>query len=114
MTTKKAVATPQKVQVASKPDLVLNLRATWRKSGEHLAEQVKRFVRLTALAAFPAVGDLIAGGKFDYRTLYAFIVPFAEVAWRQVFPAMTADSVDSAPGVTIVPDEVAPASTTDS
>ena len=104
-----ALAEAQKGLVAavSKPDQIANLRNTWRKSGEHLAEQLKRFVRLTVLAAIPAAGSLLFSKHFDTQTLLAFILPFAETAFRQVFPAMGAASVDSAPGVTIVPDQVA-------
>jgi len=90
----------------SKPDLVAALRATWRKSAEHAAEQVARFLRLTIMAAVPSVVDLIKGGKFDYITLLTFILPFAEVAYRQVFPALGAAKADSADGVTIVPEQV--------
>lgn len=99
-------AQPQPAQPMSKPTLVPALRATWRKSTEHFIEQLKRFIRLTALSAIPSVSSLIAGGKFDTRTLYAFILPFAEAAYRQVFPALEAAAVDSAPGATIVPAEV--------
>jgi len=94
------------VATASKPDLQAQLRATWRKSGEHYAEQLKRFIRLTIIAAVPSLTNVIAGGHFDWKTLLAFILPFAEVAWRQMFPAMGAASADSAPGVTIVPSQV--------
>lgn len=94
------------VPASSKPELVDQLRATWRKSSEHLAEQVQRFIRLTIIAAIPSLSSLLAGGHFDYKTLLAFILPFAEVAFRQVWPALGAKRADSADGVTIVPDEV--------
>lgn len=74
------------------------LRRAWRTSAEHLAEQVVRFVRLTLLSAVPSVVDLVRGGKFDKTTLLTFILPFAEVAYRQVFPALGAAKADSAPG----------------
>jgi hypothetical protein len=88
--------------------LVPALRSTWRKSAEHVAEQFSRFLRLTVLAALPSLLDLIKGGKFDTYTLFAFVLPFAEVAYRQVFPALGAAAVDAAPGAAIVPAEVAP------
>lgn len=102
---------PTTVAVTSKPQHVDALRATWRASAQHTAEQLKRFVRLTVLAAIPALSSLLAGGQFDRKTLLAFILPFAEVAFRQVFPALGAAGADQAPGVTIVPDEVTPSST---
>lgn len=82
------------------------LRTTWRRSTEHFAEQVKRFIRLTALAAAPSVVELVKGGRFDRVTLLAFLVPVLEVAWRQMFPALGAAAADAAPGVTIVPAQV--------
>lgn len=101
------------VTITSKPEHVGALRSTWRSSAQHAAEQLKRFVRLTVLAALPSLVNLIQGGHFDRRTLLAFILPFVEVAYRQVFPALGAAAADAAPGVTIVPAEVAPASTGD-
>ena len=88
--------------------LVPALRSTWRRSAQHAFEQLSRFLRLTVLAAIPSVTNLISGGKFDWRTLLAFVLPFAEVAYRQVFPALGAAAVDAAPGATIVAAEVAP------
>lgn len=109
-----ALAEAQKglVTAVSKPDMINNLRSTWRSSAEHGAEQVKRFLRLTVVAAIPAVVSAIVAATtahttFDWKTLLALIVPFAETAYRQVFPALGAAAVDSAPGVTIVPDQVA-------
>lgn len=58
------------------------------------------------VAAIPSLYNLLIGGKFDVKTLLAFIVPFAEVAWRQLHPALTASAADVAPGVTIVPDQL--------
>ena len=55
-------------------------------SKDHMVQQVIRFVRLTVLAAVPSVVDLVRGGAFDWKTQLAFILPFAEVAYRQVFP----------------------------
>lgn len=91
---------------SSKPQHVAALRATWRRSAEHFAEQAKRFLRLTVLAALPSLLNLLQGGKFDTRTLVAFVVPFAEVAYRELFPALGAAAADTAPGVTIIPTEV--------
>lgn len=90
----------------SKPLAIPALRATWRSSAEHLAEQLKRFVRLTVLSALPALSSVIFAQHFDAKTLLAFIVPIAEVAFRQVWPALGAAGADSAPGVTIVPEQV--------
>lgn len=92
--------------IESKPHLVPALRSRWRKSAEHLAEQVTRFIRLTVLSAIPSLSSLLLGGSFDKKTLLAFILPFAEVAFRQVFPALGAKRADAAPGVTIVPAQV--------
>jgi hypothetical protein len=81
------------------------LRSTWRNSAEHLAEQLYRFIRLTILAAIPSISSVIFSQHFDWKTLLAFILPFAEVAFRQVFPALGAAKADSAPGtVTVVAD----------
>lgn len=99
--------TESQVVVASKPDLQSALRSTWRKSAEHFAEQLKRFVRLTLLSAIPAASSALTGKQFDWKTLLTFILPFAEVAFRQVFPALGAAGADSAQGVTIVPSQVA-------
>lgn len=111
ITTDLAAAAGQVVQATSRPTLVGNLRSTWRKSAEHAVEQLSRFIRLTVIAAIPSVVNLVSGGKFDWRTLLAFILPFAEVSYRQMFPALGAAAVDSAPGATIVPAEVAPTDT---
>ena len=84
------------------------LRATWRRSAQHDAEQIKRFVRLFVLSSVPAVTSLLMSGSshFDRKTLLALLVPIAETAYRQVFPALGAAAADAAPGVTIVPDQV--------
>lgn len=96
------------VLVASKPHLQSALRDTWRKSGQHAAEQAKRFLRLFILSAIPALTSLYMSGTthFDKKTLLALLVPIAETAYRQVFPALGAKGVDEADGVTIVPDQV--------
>lgn len=90
----------------SKPHLVGDLRATWRKSGTHVREQVIRFLRLTFIAAQPTLLPFLFAGKFDKTTLLAFLVPVLEVAYRQFFPALGAKAADDTPGVTIVPDQV--------
>lgn len=90
-------------------DRVSALRSTWRKSAEHFAEQVWRFIRLTILAAIPSLASALFSKHFDWKTLLAFILPFAEVAFRQVWPALGAKRADEAPGtVTVVdgPDDV--------
>lgn len=104
----KAMADAQAGLVAAqqKPELVSHLTSTWRKSAEHMAAQIRRFFILTLLAAIPSLSDLLSGGRFDMKTLFAFITPFAYVALRQVNPELGAAQVDSAPGVTIVPDQV--------
>ena len=89
----------------SKPENIKALRQTWRRSGEHFREQVIRFVRLTIAAAMPSLLSLVMGGKFDTKTLLAFLIPCIEVAYRQIFPSMGAAAADSAPGMTIVPDQ---------
>ena len=104
-----AVAEARKglVTAESKPDLVAHLRKSWRKSGQHVAEQAKRFLRLFVVSAIPALSSLLmSGSHFDRATLLALLVPVAETAYRQVFPALGAQAADDAPGVTIVPDQV--------
>jgi hypothetical protein len=111
-----AVAQAQQgmVSVANKPGSVAALRNTWRKSAEHGAEQVKRFLRIFAFSAVTPLLDLILkGSHFDKATLVVLLVPVAETAFRQAFPALGAQSADSAPGMTIVPDQVAAAAPVD-
>ena len=99
-----AVAAETVAHTSSKPHLVSDLRGTWRKSSQHLEEQAVRFVRLFIVSAIPAVVALTtSGGDFDKKTLLALLVPVAETAYRQVFPALGASKADDAPGVTIVP-----------
>lgn len=96
------------VDIGSKPHAVDHLKATWRKSAEHLREQVLRFLRLFAFAAVVPLLDLIVQGpsKFDWASLFAALIPVFETTYRQFQPAMSAGGADSAPGVTIVPDQV--------
>lgn len=102
-----AAASTGLVATASKPEQVANLRNTWRKSAQHGAEQVKRFLRLFILSSLPVVVSLFANGSdFDKKTLLALLVPVFETAYRQVFPAMGAKGADDAPGMTIVPEQV--------
>lgn len=105
-----ALAEAQKglVTAASKPDLVPNLRKTWRKTAEHGAEQLARFARLFVLSAIPVLVDFLVkgSGHFDWETLLFALVPVGETVYRQVFPALGANKVDSADGVTIVPSQV--------
>lgn len=77
--------------MASNQQVATGLRGT----AQHFAEQLVRFARLTALAAIPSVVNLAQGGKFDWHTLLAFILPFAEVAYRQVWPAVSPKRVNS-------------------
>jgi hypothetical protein len=107
-----AATSAQVVQAASKPELVDQLRATWRKSAEHKAAQVKLFVSsLAGIVVLQVVSDLAAGKTpfstvHDTRSLWFYLAPFVLVAWRQLHPALTASQVDSAPGATIVPTQV--------
>lgn len=94
------------VVVQSKPELQKALRATWRKDAVHVREQAVRFLRLCVAAAMPTLLPFITSGKFNKVTLLAFIVPVAEVAYRQMFPALGAKAVDEAQGATIVPEQV--------
>lgn len=102
------------VKVVSKPELVANLRSTWRKSAEHKAAQVKRFVSALAAVVLAQVLSDVAAGKtpfttvHDLRSAWFYLLPVVLVAWRQLHPALTATQVDSAPGATIVPAEVDP------
>lgn len=77
--------------MASNKEVATDLRST----AEHLGEQVTRFARLTALAAIPSVVNVVSGGHFDWKTLLAFILPFAEVAYRQVWPAVSPAALNS-------------------
>lgn len=109
-----ALAQAQKGLVAaqSKPDLVAHLRKTWRGSAEHKAAQVKRFVySLAGVVGLQLVSDAASGTDplthfTDAKTAWYYLLPFALVAWKQVHPSLSASEVDSAPGVTIVPDQV--------
>lgn len=94
------------VAVESKPQLQSALRATWRKDAVHVREQVQRFARLCVAAAMPTLLPFLTGGHFNKVTLLAFIVPVAEVAYRQMYPALGAKGVDDAQGATIVPEQV--------
>lgn len=100
------------VVAASKPQMVNDLRKTWRKSAEHKAAQAKRFVSILIGVFVLQVGGDIGAHKNPFaalhngRDLLYYLAPFAFVAWRQYHPALTASQVDSAPGVTIVPEQV--------
>lgn len=94
------------VAAQSKPELVKDLKTTWRKEAVHTAEQVSRFLRLTLLAALPTLIPFLMGDDFDWKTTIAFILPFAEVAYRQMNPSLSAKAADDAQGVTIVPSQV--------
>lgn len=84
---------------------VAALRKTWRGTREHYSEQVKRFLRIFAGTLVPQLLAL----DFHHVTrsaLLALIAPAAEVTWRQLYPALGAAGVDTAPGATIVPEQV--------
>lgn len=93
------------VVVAPKPEHVPALRALWRTVPEHYKAQAWRFVRIFAGALITAVVAL-GPGHITVAAVVALIPGALEVAWRQFRPALTASQVDSAPGATIVPDEV--------
>lgn len=71
-------------------------RASWTDQirHNHYVQQFERFVRLTVVAAVPSVVDLLRGGNFDWKTLLAFILPFAEVAFREIYPTTPPAPVD--------------------
>lgn len=94
------------VAVQSKPHLQKALREAWRKDPVHIREQVQRFFRLAVAAAMPTLLPFLTTGKFNKVTLLAFIVPVAETAYRQMYPALGAKGVDDAQGATIVPEQV--------
>lgn len=104
--------TPTLVVAASKPQAIGALRATWRKSAEHKAAQLKRFLLVLGGVLIAQIVPEVLAGKdplvhfTDARTAWFYLLPFAAVAWRQLHPAMTASQADQAPGVTIVPDQV--------
>ena len=90
---------------------VVALRSTWRSTAEHYKAQAFRFVRIfLGVAVSQALASLATGtsplSSFDRKAVVAFLVPIAEVTWRQLHPALTASEVDTAPGATIVPSEV--------
>lgn len=102
------------VAVVSKPQHVPALRSTWRKTREHYRAQLFRFLSIFGgLLIAQNINDFIANkplfsGVTDRRALLSYLVGVGYVAWRQFRPSMTAGAVDSAPGATIVPAEVAP------
>ncbi|MCW2545374.1 MAG: hypothetical protein JWM40_2926 [Frankiales bacterium] len=103
------------VAVTPKPDAVPALRSTWRSTAEQKASQGWRILRLflvaltgQVLAQLTANGfDLDKISHLDQKAVVALLVAAAEAAWRQLHPALTASAVDTAPGATIVPAEVA-------
>ncbi len=100
------MTTPVSV-TGSKPEAVKALAKTWRKTAEQLAEQAWRFLRLMLFASVVPILDLIVeGSEFDPRTLFVTLVPVFEGIYRQFQPALSARKVDSAPGATIVPEQV--------
>ncbi len=109
-----AAALKNTVATASKPQHINDLRKTWRKSAEHKAAQIKRFVySLGAILAVQLVGDVQSHQNpldhfTDVKTTWYYLIPFVYLAWKQAHPSMSASEVDSAPGVTIVPDQVVP------
>src|SRR4051794_21315439 len=111
------MTTPQILTITgSKPELQTQLRDTWRKSAEHKAAQIKRFISaLVAVLTLQLVGDVTAHKNplehfTDATTAWYYLIPLAYVAWRQIHPSMTASEIDSAPGATIVPEQVGAAS----
>lgn len=107
--------TRKTVTVAAKPQAVPALRRTWRKTAEQRVAQLWRFVRLYVFTfagqvLIQVVSTAVAGGvditKLDQKALAALLVPAAEVVWRQKHPALTASAVDTAPGATLVPDQL--------
>lgn len=100
------------VVTGSKPEHIKALRATWRRSAEHKAAQIKRFVyAMAAVVSANVVGDIETHKNplahfTDLRTAWYYLIPFAYIAWKQVHPSMSASEADSAPGVTIVPEQV--------
>ena len=105
----------KRVAVRPKPEQVAALRSTWRTTTQHRIAQAWRFLRLYVFTfagqvLVQVVTTALAGGvdvtQLDRKALVALVIPAAEVVWRQKHPALTAAEADSAPGVTIVPDEV--------
>lgn len=103
------------VLVASKPEHVDALRRTWRKTREHYQAQATRFFGIFfGLLGAQIMGNIITGKPAlphftSWHELQLYLVPLAVVAWRQFHPQLGAKQADSAPGVTIVPNQVAPA-----
>lgn len=101
---------------------VTALRSTWRTTAEQRAAQLWRILRLFLLAlAGQVIAQLTANGfdldkisHLDQKAVVALLIGAGEAAWRQLHPALTASAVDTAPGATIVPEQVgAPAAEPD-
>jgi hypothetical protein len=109
---------PRTVAVTPKPEHVAALRSTWRKSAQQRLVQLWRFLRLTVSAfalqvAQQVITQLVSDSRIDVnhltrKAVLGILIGAVEVVWRQQHPALTAAAADSAPGVTIVPAEVAP------
>lgn len=98
---------PKTVSVASKPQHVVALRSTWRKTSEHYIAQAKRFLLVFLGAIVP---QLLTNGfdNIGIDSIRALAPAALLVAIRQLYPELGAAGLDSAPGATIVPAEVAP------
>lgn len=100
------------ISIGSKPQAIAALRVVWRQSAEHKIAQVERFVSAMVGVFLLQVGGDIAAHKNPFAALHTgrdliyYLLPFVWVTWRQLHPAMTASQLDSAPGATIVPQQV--------
>lgn len=107
------MTTPVTLTIAqSKPHLIDSLRKTWRSTRQHYQAQAVRFFGiLFGLVATKVFADIMAGkdpldGLDTLADWKAYMLPLVVVAWRQFRPQLGAKQVDTADGVTIVPDQV--------
>lgn len=100
----------------SKPNAIDALRATWRKTQEHYQAQALRFFGILGGLLGGKVTSEILDGKAPFHNLITahdwlmYLLPVVVVAYRQWKPALGAKALDSAPGATIVPEQVGLAS----
>lgn len=111
--TKPTKAAGSRVVVRPKPEHVNALRKTWRRTREHYQAQARRFALIFgSILSTEIAGNFLAGKALlphftSWRELQLYLGPLLYVAWRQFRPQLGAAGIDSAPGATIVPAEVA-------
>lgn len=107
-----ATLPPAVVVAVSKPHAIGALRSRWRRTAEHWRAQAFRFFGiLGGIIGSKMLGDVLAGhSPFQHLVTFhdweLYLLPFVVIAYRQWRPSLGAAAVDSAPGVTIVPEQV--------